>query len=259
MQLIQKGLVLVLLLNISTLSAQFSVTIQVNQNISCFGGNNGSLTAVVSPVGTAYTFLWSNGGNTATISDLVADVYTVTVQSPTGSTAIATAILSEPEELVLTSLTELPLVVNPTGTVAVETTGGTEPYSFQWVNEGNIPFSNEENLVDAPAGIYTQTATDANGCTAVLTPVELVTVSGTSDVFGVAVRAFPNPASKDLMLEIPEGGNIQMQVFNAMGQIIETQMLRDSRTSISVESWPAGCYSLVFPGIAKTVKLVVEH
>lgn len=258
-QFILQGLVLALLLSASALQAQFSVSIQVNQNISCYGGNNGSLTAVVAPVGVAYTFSWSNGGNTATISDLVAGAYVVTVQNAAGGSAIATGFLSEPSELLLTALTELPLVVNPTGTVEVETSGGTVPYSFQWVNEANNPFSNQEDLINAPAGIYTQTATDANGCTAVLTPVELLLASGTDDVFGITIQAFPNPVSKDLVLEIPEGQNVQMQVFNAMGQMVETQMLQGSRTSVSVESWPSGCYNLVFPTLAKTVKVFVKR
>ena len=214
---------------------------------------------MVSPVGSAYTFSWSNGGNSASISDLVADTYVVTVQNAAGGTVIATAILTEPEELVLTPLTELPLVVNPTGTVEVETSGGTAPYAFQWVDEANNPFSNVEDLVNAPAGIYTQTATDANGCTAELTPVELVATSGADDLGGYTIRAFPNPASKDLVIEIPEGENVVVQVFNSMGQMIESKMLQGPQGSISVENWPSGYFHLIFPDLSKNIKILVEH
>jgi hypothetical protein len=256
--IIQKGLAIALLLSTFALNAQISVVIQVNQNISCHGGSDGSLTAIVSPAGLSYSYSWSNGGSTATITDLSAGAYVVTVQNAAGGSAIATGIITEPVVLALNALTELPLNVNPTGTVEVETTGGTEPYAFQWVNQANIPFSNEEDLIDAPAGIYTQTATDANGCTAVLTPVTLMMTSATDNVLGVTVRAFPNPVSKDLVLEIPEGENVQIQVFNAMGQLVETRMLQGLRTSISVENWPSGYYSLVSTGISKTVKVLVE-
>ena len=259
MQFIQKGLIIALILYSFALQAQFSVSIQVDQNISCYGGNNGGLTAIVSPVGTAYTFSWSNGGNSASISDLVADTYIVTVQNAAGGTVIATAILSEPQELVLTSLTELPLVVNPTGTVEVETTGGTAPYAFEWTDEANNPFSNEEDLMNAPAGIYTQTATDANGCTAELSPVELVATSGADDLEGHTVRAFPNPASKDLVIEIPEGENVLVQVFNSMGQIIESKMLQGPQESISVANWPSGYFHLIFPDLSKNIKVLVDH
>jgi hypothetical protein len=259
MQILQKGLIIALLLSTTALHAQLNVVIQVNQNIQCHGGSDGSLTALVTPVGTAYTFVWSNGGNTATISDLPADTYTVTVQSPTGATAVATAVLQEPEELVLTSLTELPLAVNPSGTVEVETSGGTAPFVYQWVNHLNIPVSDEEDLVDATAGIYTLNATDANGCFAVLSPVTLVTTSNTNELLAAGIRAFPNPVSTTLVLEIPEGEKVQLQVFNSMGQRIESSLLQVPQSNISVEHWPAGCYNLVFPELGTSLKVLVER
>ncbi len=256
MKSFQKSLLFSLFFTASLLNAQISVSIQVNQNIACFGGNDGSLTAIVTPAGTPYTFTWSNGGTTATISSLVADTYMVTVQGPSGGTATATAVLSEPTELILTALTELPLAVYPTGTVEVETTGGTAPYSFQWINSAGIPVSNQEDLVDAPADIYTQTATDANGCTAELFPVELISTSGTTATLDINLKTFPNPVTDLLTIEIPEERKVQMQVFNAGGQIIEAQMLQGPRSSISAESWPPGYYSLVFPGTGKTLRVV---
>lgn len=257
-QNILTGLVFALLLSTSVLKAQFSVAIQIDQNISCHGGSDGILTAIVTPAG-SYTFAWSNGGSTATISDLAANTYVVTVQNAAGGTVLATAILGEPEELVLTCHTELPLVVNPTGTVDVETTGGTAPYTFFWVNEANVPFSTEEDLIDALAGIYTQTATDNNGCTAVLTPVELVETSGIEDVFGMGARVFPNPASTDLTIETLQEGNIRVEVFNAQGQMTESHLTQGAQAKLSVRNWPLGWYMLTLPGLKKTVKVLVEH
>lgn len=259
MRIFQKSLFWALLLSSFALNAQFSVSIQVNQNIVCYGGTDGALTATVTPPGSAYTFVWSNGGNTPSISDLSAGSYTVTVQSPTGATATATAALAEPAELVATAITELPLAVNPTGTVEVETTGGTLPYSFQWVNQGNIPYSNQENLMDAPAGQYTLTVSDDFGCTAVLTPVILFVGTNTREVWGSGLRAFPNPATTILNVEIPEGERIPVQVFNALGQMTENRLLQGPVGSISVQEWPNGHYTLVFPSLSRTARAVVKH
>ncbi len=258
MQIIQKGLVIALILSAYALKAQFSVSIQVNHNISCNGSSDGSLTALVTPVGSTYTFDWSTGGNTATISNLNAGAYVVTVKNAAGGTVIATALLSEPEELVLNSLTELPLHVNPSGTVDLETSGGTAPYAYFWVNEANIPYSTEEDLIDAPAGIYTQTATDANGCTAVLTPVTLVLTSAAQEIPETVVKAFPNPATNELTLEIPEGEVQSLRVINSAGAWVESTLIR-GKQSLSVENWPAGMYTLVLPGLSKSVKVLVAH
>ena len=48
-------------------------------NISCHGGNDGSVEAV--PIGgwPPYFYLWSNGSSTKTISNLYAGTYSVTV------------------------------------------------------------------------------------------------------------------------------------------------------------------------------------
>lgn len=256
-QFIVQGFVLALLFSASALKAQFSVSIELTQDISCHGGNNGSLTAVVSPVGSAYTFSWSNGGNTANMADLSAGAYIVTVQNVSGGTAVATAVLSEPDELVLTSLTELPLHVNPSGTVEVETSGGTLPYSFQWVNAANIPVSNSEDLIDAPASIYSLTVTDGNGCTAVLSPVTLLLTSGAQELLDTDLRVFPNPVHQVLTVQIPATESVPIQIFNSMGQMIETDMIQGPTGSISVENWPAGSYYLVFPEWSKAMKIAV--
>lgn len=260
MKNIQNGLLMALLCSSLALNAQFSVVIQVDQTIRCHGQNEGALTAKVDPPGSAYTYAWSNGSNTPDITDLAAGAYIVTVQSPTGSTAVATAVLAEPEELVAVSLTELPLAVNPTGTVEVETSGGTPPYAFQWVNQANIPFSNQENLEDAPVGQYTLTVTDEFGCIAVLTPVTLTAASSsTRELWSDGLNAYPNPAHSRLHIEIPEQGSVPVQVFNTLGQMTENRLLQGPVGEIPVQGWPNGTYTLVFPSLYKTVRVVVEH
>lgn len=53
-------------------------------NVSCFGGSNGSITA--QPIGgtAPYSYLWSNGAMTQTITGLVAGTYTVTITDANG-------------------------------------------------------------------------------------------------------------------------------------------------------------------------------
>lgn len=258
MQFLNKGLLFGLLIFTAALQAQISVTIQVDQNVSCYGGSDGILTAIVSPAG-SYTYAWSNGGSTATITDLVAGAYAVTVQNAAGGTAVASAVLAEPEELVSVSLTELPLLVDPVGFVDVETTGGTVPYSFFWVKDPGIPYSTQEDLFDAPAGVYSLTTTDANGCTATLSPVELIMVSGTKDAYSATLGVFPNPVSQVLTIDIPEGENLQVQVFDAAGKLVESLSLQGPRTTISVDIWPDGFYTLAIPALKKAGKVLVKH
>ncbi|MBK9336916.1 MAG: SprB repeat-containing protein [Lewinellaceae bacterium] len=51
----------------------------------------------------------------------------------------------------------------PTGSISVRVNGGTPPYQYKWSNNSTAP-----NLPAVPAGTCNLTATDANGCTRVL-------------------------------------------------------------------------------------------
>ncbi|HLP92804.1 MAG TPA: T9SS type A sorting domain-containing protein [Saprospiraceae bacterium] len=260
MKMQTSSLLLGLLFMAQIIHAQFNVQIQVNQNVQCNGAADGALTAVVNPPGSTYSYLWSNGATSASLTGLPAGAYAVTVQNAAGGSAMATAILAEPEALHLTAITELPLLVNPTGSVEVETSGGTMPVEYQWVNQANIPFSNEEDLIDAPAGVYTQTATDANGCTFVLTPVTLTATSATREWdITQPLAVFPNPASEQIQLTLPESEPTLVQVFSATGQLCESVWLQGTNATVSLVMLPPGWYQVLAPSHNCTARLLIQR
>lgn len=256
------GFVFSLLLQpVNTLAQSFTINVQVNQNISCNGNSDGSLTATVNPPGSTYTYLWSNGATTATISNLSAGTYVVQVQNAAGGTAMATAVLSEPALLDLISLTELPAEALPMGLVDIETSGGTAPYSYVWTDDANNMFSLDEDLFNAPAGVYTLNATDQHGCTAILTPVTLTQSTSVTDAGTAGFKAFPNPVSQLLNLEFSGANTGLIQVFNAAGHLIQTQEVSEKQYVINVSSWPEGNYALVLNQTQRSVvlKILVQH
>jgi hypothetical protein len=248
----------VLACSFAALEAQnFSVSLQVLSPVSCYSGDDGSLKAVVLPPGGgSYTYAWSSGHSTDVATGLPAGAYSVTVQNSAGGSAVATAVLNEPALLEAISLTELPLPVNPTGTVEVETSGGTEPYAFQWRNAANIPVANTEDLIEAPAGTYTLNVTDANGCTAVLSPVVLVFTSSAGMLSDEAYRAYPNPVSTVLTLEWPGDETMAVQVFNQQGQLVSAHMLTGPKASLSTADWPSGVYTICLPARQKSIRVL---
>ena len=130
-------------------------------NVSCFGGNNGSL--VVTPsAGTApYTILWANGSTSFTISNLIAGTYTATVTDATGCSVTTSGTVTQPLVLSTTYVrTNATCCTGNNGTITVTPTSGTAPYTILWSNAATT-FS-LDNLV---AGTYTYVVTDAHGCT----------------------------------------------------------------------------------------------
>jgi large repetitive protein len=137
--------------------------------VSCFGGNNGAAT-VIPQGGTApYSFLWSNGATSSTISNLIAGVYSVLVTDSAG--CIFTAMIQITEPPILDAQYGLIQAVNcfggNDGSAVIYATGGTPGYLYNWLpSGGNGPTAN-----GLTAGTYTVNVTDANSCITVVTVV----------------------------------------------------------------------------------------
>jgi gliding motility-associated-like protein len=150
-------------------------------NVNCFGQSTGSIALMVTGgSGQGFTYAWSNGMTTATISGLAAGSYSVTV-SDIGSplTATQTYTVTQPSAaLMVTGQATAPSCSGGTdGMITTTVTGGTPPYSYAWT--GGIP-PNTPNPTGLPAGSYTVTVTDSRGCTA--TQTFTVPVGGQSSI-----------------------------------------------------------------------------
>ncbi len=140
------------------LSATYNVS-----NISCFGGNNGSV--IVTPSGgtAPYTYTWSNGSSGATNNNLSAGSYTVTITDANGCTHIVQNInVSQPASpltTVIDSVRHVSCYGENNGFIMVHGTGGTAPYQYAWSNNATT-----NSIAFLTAGTYRVTVTDANGC-----------------------------------------------------------------------------------------------
>ncbi len=151
-------------------------SISTQTNVSCTGGNDGEATVLASGGTSPYSYLWSNGEVTATISGLFAGSYTVTVTDDLGCTSMSTVEITEPYELFpnIVSHTDVSCYGGSNGAASVFVNGGTLPFTYLWSNGATSP-----NPAGLSAGIYTVTVTDANGCSAtafveISEPTELI-------------------------------------------------------------------------------------
>lgn len=133
--------------------------------ISCYGMCNGSMTA--NPTGSApFTYSWSTGATTQTITGLCAGSYTVVVTDVNGCTSSGWTPLSDPPLLVAGGYASAALCIGVNdGTLSDSSSGGTPPYNYSWM-PGNITTQNPTNVA---VGIYTLTITDLGGCTSTAT------------------------------------------------------------------------------------------
>ncbi len=143
-----------------------TVTYTVTSEVSCFGQSNGSVTASASGGHNApYTYNWSNGKTTSTITGLSAGNYTVTVKDDSLCTGSAVVTITQPPLLTLTqSQTNVTCNGLNNGSACVTANGGTPPYNYSWAPGLTNTTPCVNGLAPSPP-IYTVTVTDANGCT----------------------------------------------------------------------------------------------
>ena len=130
-------------------------------NVSCNGGNDGTATVTVVGGAAPFTYSWSPiGGVSTTATGLNAGTYSVLVVDGSGCTATQAATITEPTFLgvVLTPVSTTCGLAN--GSMTSNVTGGIAPYTYAWTPSG----ASTSGISNVPAGTYTLTVTDANGC-----------------------------------------------------------------------------------------------
>ncbi len=131
-------------------------------NVSCNGGNNGSITAHASGGVSPYLYNWSTGASTATISNLIAGSYGVTVTDGNGCTKNATYQVTQPPVIVinLVNLTNESCAGANNGSITISVSGGMNPILEAWSNG-----STGTTISGLMPASYSVTVTDNNGCT----------------------------------------------------------------------------------------------
>jgi gliding motility-associated-like protein len=134
-------------------------------DVLCFSDSNG--TAIINATGGSmpYTYSWSTGATTASISGLPAGNYNYEVADTNGCTFQSTFIINEPVALsssaVLSNYNGFQVSTQggTDGSIDLSVSGGTAPYSYSWSNGSAL-----EDQSGLGAGTYIVMVTDTNGC-----------------------------------------------------------------------------------------------
>ena len=131
-------------------------------DVSCNGGDDGSISLLVLGGTPPYTYSWSNGQTTNPAINLFAGTYTCTISDANNCPSItSSATVSQPALPLTTTITSTPVSCHgeDDGTATVTPNGGTSPYSFLW-SDGQTT----NPAINLFSGAYTCVITDANGC-----------------------------------------------------------------------------------------------
>ncbi|MGI9545060.1 MAG: hypothetical protein ACR2MX_17495, partial [Cyclobacteriaceae bacterium] len=136
---------------------------EINAEVSCYGGNDGSATAVANGGVAPYSYAWSNGETTATATMLTAGVHEVTITDADGNQTRCEITIGGPEELTCetTVVSGVSSQGANDGSATVTADGGTMPYAYLWDNGETTA-----TAVNLSAGNHSVTVYDANNCEA---------------------------------------------------------------------------------------------
>ena len=144
---------------------------------SCFQANDGAITTniiggVPFDTGNPYKVSWSgpNGfsSSESSISNLIAGLYTITIEDKEGFTRTEDFTITQPDLLEITKDVEknVSCFNGNNGNIEITMNGGTMPYTYNWTTtNGNGIVSNQKNQHTLTKGNYTLEVIDQNNCT----------------------------------------------------------------------------------------------
>lgn len=239
-----------------TVSKIFSIpstpnpTVQLNAvAILCNGGKT-SITATPSAGTLPYSYAWNVAGTSATLNNVGAGNYLVTVTDGAGCTATASTTLTQPTSIVINT-DSLSDASCQGGYIAVSATGGTAPITFLW-NDGNTsPVRSGLN-----AGNYAAVATDANGCKV----TKNFTISNTSSIsISATIDTLTCPGDADASISVTATGGTTpyTYVWNNGGNTTQLSNLANGAYSLTITD-ASGCLASATFIITQPVPLSIN-
>ncbi|MBS1635145.1 MAG: gliding motility-associated C-terminal domain-containing protein, partial [Bacteroidetes bacterium] len=148
--------------NINDIAAP-TVVVTATTPVSCYGGNNGTANTSISGGVTPYSILWSGGQTSGNVTNLNANLHSITVTDAAGCVSSASVQITQPTQLVSAIQNPVNVTCNGlcNGSASMLVNGGTAPYSYSW----NSGAQTSNMAVSLCAGTYTCVVTDNNSCT----------------------------------------------------------------------------------------------
>ncbi|MDC7998423.1 Ig-like domain-containing protein, partial [Gilvibacter sediminis] len=130
-------------------------------NVLCFGESTGAIELTVDGGTPPYSYAWSTGATTATVTGLAAGTYSVVITDANGCELDADFEIFQPDSAIAVSevITDVACFGEASGAIDITVSGGTAPYTYAWTTGATT-----EDISGLAAGTYAVIVTDANGC-----------------------------------------------------------------------------------------------
>ncbi len=170
---------------------------------SCQGDTNGSISVLVNQGNGSFTYLWSTGEITNTISNLGAGNYSVTITGFGDGPLTRNYTLEDPLALEVDLGPNRVLCVDQV--LELDATVENETATYTWTSDNGFS-SSEPNVTLTTTGNYTVTVQTASGCTAIGTLFLEVSTNEIDAEFAVSSQVFTGEVlvAVDISFPLPE-------------------------------------------------------
>ncbi len=127
--------------------------------VNCFGQATGSIQLSISNGTPPFSFLWNDGTVEQNRMNLNAGDYSITIMDLNHCASILTPTIDQPAAFSATLSSTAEFCEKSNGSIALNATGGTLPYTYQWSN--GMTTANISGII---SGDYSVLLTDALGC-----------------------------------------------------------------------------------------------
>ncbi|HXH18809.1 MAG TPA: gliding motility-associated C-terminal domain-containing protein [Chitinophagales bacterium] len=162
-----------------TLTAPTAISLSTSKTDATCAGNDGTAAVTASGGTPPYSYSWSNGAASASVSGLQAGNYSVTVNDNNNCTAAAGITISSTGGPTVSLISQTNISCNGAtdGAADISVSGGTPPYTFLWTNGATT-----EDVSGLTPGAHSVTVTDNLSCVSVfnvsITEPSALSVSG---------------------------------------------------------------------------------
>ncbi|MFH1320024.1 MAG: PKD domain-containing protein [Bacteroidota bacterium] len=197
-------------------------------DVLCNGDCTGQAETSVSGGVLPYTYEWNTSPvqTDSIATGLCAGTFTVIVTDANAVPKTNSVTITEPGPLTLLTTPTNTDQGACTGSITVNVSGGTEPYTYLW---NTSPPQTDTTATYLCKGDYTITVTDANGCVSSGTSTVSEVIGIPEAISGMMFNIYPNPTRGTLNLEFVLGitKDINIIVTDMIGEIVSSEELKD--------------------------------
>ena len=201
----------------------------------------------VPPYTTNFNGSVSGGTTTATVyalNNLPAGTYDFSVTDANDCVYTTSIVLETVNPLIVESTTSPVTEIPANGTIDLTVSGGTVPYTFDWIGNDNWTTSSLSNV---EGGMYVVEVSDANGCTVMDTVVVDSFLGVETETEKIDIRAYPVPNMGIFNIETDEiqllGTTFRMYDSNA--RLVLEDKLTSNKQYVNISTFPSGVYYIV--------------